>query len=250
VPTNENDLEIGGIAPGRYELDIHTYGSVREERSTIVNLTGDTEFSADSAPSTPTFSGTVQMDSGSLNLSAQAFVLLWNTHSNEVFQSQIDDTGHFDFGPSLFPPGNYSAFVVNGLNSIISSISATGAQVEGQTIHVTTSSLIQLKIMLSTKLSTVNGTARRDGAPFAGAMIVLVPETPENNLPLFRRDQSDSDGTFTLHDVLPGKYKIMAIEDGWDVEWADMALFKSRLDRSPNIEVGANKTYDVTVKVE
>jgi len=28
--------------------------------------------------------------------------------------------------------------------------------------------------------------------------------------------------------VLPGRYKILAIEDGWDVEWADMLLFKSR----------------------
>ncbi len=250
MPTNENALEMGGIAPGKYQLDIHTYGSVQEQHSTIVNLTGDTEFNADSASATPTLSGTVQMESGGLNPAAQAFVLLWNTHSNETLQSQIGDKGQFDFGPSLLLPGNYSVFVVNGLNSIISSLSATGAQVKGQTIQVTTSNPIQLKIVLATNLSTVNGTARRQSAPFAGAMIVLVPENPENNLPLFRRDQSDSDGTFTLHDVLPGKYKILAIEDGWDVEWADMTLFKSRLDHASTIEVAPGKTYDLAAKVE
>jgi hypothetical protein len=34
--------------------------------------------------------------------------------------------------------------------------------------------------------------------------------------------------------VLPGRYKILAIEDGWDVEWADMSLFKTRLERAPS----------------
>jgi len=53
-----------------------------------------------------------------------------------------------------------------------------------------------------------------------------------------------------LHDVRPGRYKILAIEDGWDVEWADMSLFKTRLDRAPSIEVAPNKTYQTTVNVE
>jgi hypothetical protein len=250
IPTNENAFEIGGIAPGRYQLDIHTYGTMREEHSTIVNLTGDADFSADAALAAPTLSGTIQMEKGDLNLDPQALVLLWNTHSNETLTTQIQDKGQFEFGPSLLPPGNYSVFVVNGMNSIISNLSATGAQVDGQTIHVTASSPIQMKVVLSSNLSTINGTARRDGAPFAGAMIVLVPENPEKNLPLFRRDQSDSDGTFTLHDVLPGKYKILAIQDGWDVEWADMGLFKTRLDRASSIEIQSSKTYDETVKVE
>jgi hypothetical protein len=247
---DENTFEIGGIAPGKYLLSIHRTGTVQEERSTIVYLAGNTEFNPDSAAVTSIVGGTVQMDRAALNLPAQAFVLLLNTHSNEILQSQIDDKGQFDLGPSVLQPGNYSVFVISGMNSIISNLSATGAQVEGQTIGVTASNPIRLKIVLASNLSTVNGTARREGAPFAGAMIVLVPQNPENNLPLFRRDQSDSDGTFSLRDVLPGKYKILAIEDGWDVEWADMKLFKTRLDRAPSIEVGPSKTYDVPLKVE
>jgi len=92
-------------------------------------------------------------------------------------------------------PGTYSVFVMNGQNSIISTLSATGAKVVGQSIQVSGSIPISLNVGLSRTLSRVNGTARRNGQPFPGAMIVLVPENPENNLPLFRRDQSDSDGT-------------------------------------------------------
>jgi hypothetical protein len=36
---------------------------------------------------------------------------------------------------------------------------------------------------------------------------------------LFRRDQSDQDGSFSLLNVIPGTYTIVAIEDGWDLDW-------------------------------
>jgi len=36
---------------------------------------------------------------------------------------------------------------------------------------------------------------------------------------LARRDQSDSDGSFSLHDVVPGNYILVAIEDGWELDW-------------------------------
>ena len=51
-------------------------------------------------------------------------------------------------------------------------------------------------------------------------MIVLVPTDPEGNLGEFRRDQTDSDGSFTLLNVIPGDYIIVAIRDGWGLEWA------------------------------
>jgi hypothetical protein len=50
-------------------------------------------------------------------------------------------------------------------------------------------------------------------------MIVLVPKDPALNPAEFRRDQSDSDGSFMLPDVIPGDYTIVAIKDGWDLEW-------------------------------
>jgi hypothetical protein len=246
---DENSREIAGLAPGKYVLNIESYGAVREKHSTVVNVTADMEFEVDAALPAPSIRGVVQKDGG-LNLTPQAFVLLWNPRRNEALEAAIDDKGGFEFTPDLLPPGDYSVFVASGLNSTIGGLSATGAQVEGQTIRVTASNPIQLSIELSKSLSTINGIARRNDEPFVGAMIVLVPQSPERNLPLFRRDQSDSDGTFTLHDVLPGRYKILAIEDGWDVEWADMSLFKARLDRAPSIDVAPNRTYQTTVNVE
>jgi hypothetical protein len=139
---------------------------------------------------------------------------------------------------------------MNGANSIVANLKATGARVTGQTIEITGGKPVQLEIEMSTTLSKINGTTRRDGKPVAGAMILLVPEDSEVNLPKFRRDQSDSDGTFTLIDVLPGRYRVLAIDDGWDLEWANLSLLKKRLDHAQKIEVQPSKTYQITIDVE
>jgi hypothetical protein len=45
---------------------------------------------------------------------------------------------------------------------------------------------------------------------------------------LFRRDQSDLDGTFSLHGVIPGTYTVVAIDNGWDLDWCDFSLSETR----------------------
>jgi hypothetical protein len=66
----------------------------------------------------------------------------------------------------------------------------------------------------------IDGFARKDGKGFSGAMIVLVPKHAANLEALARRDQSDSDGSFSLPNVVPGQYTIVAIEDGWELDWS------------------------------
>jgi hypothetical protein len=57
------------------------------------------------------------------------------------------------------------------------------------------------------------------GQGVAGAMILLVPKNMAALSSLVRRDQSDSDGSFSLRDVVPGQYTVVAIEDGWKLDW-------------------------------
>jgi len=245
----EDHVEIRGVPPGKYALKIDSYGPTPSSRMTFVDLTADLDFDADAASAPPLISGVIRMD-GKVNLRPQAFARLWNSRTHEMLDTQIGQNGELHFDPDFLRPGSYSVFVVNGENSIIASLSAEGAQVVGQSIQITGSKPIRLSIALSSTLSAVNGIARRDGQPFPGAMILLVPENPETNLPLFRRDQSDSDGTFTLRDVLPGRYRIVAIENGWNMEWARPDLLNSRLDHAVSIEVQPSKTYQTSVNVE
>jgi hypothetical protein len=50
-------------------------------------------------------------------------------------------------------------------------------------------------------------------------MVLLVPKDFAVFPALARRDQSDSDGSFALRDVAPGQYTVVAIENGWDLDW-------------------------------
>jgi hypothetical protein len=245
----DDSVEISGVPPGKYALKVDSYVPIPATRMTVVNLTTDMDFDADSASPPSLITGVIRIHDN-LNLRPQAFVRLWNSRTHEILDAQIAQNGEFRFDPDFLGPGSYSVFVVNGENSIISSLSADGAQVVGQSIQITGSKPIRLSIVLSTTLSAIDGIVRRNGQPFLGAMVLLVPENPEINLPLFRRDQSDSDGTFRLRDVLPGRYRILAIEDGWDMEWAKPGLLNSRLDHAETIEVQPNKTYQTSVNVE
>ena len=69
----------------------------------------------------------------------------------------------------------------------------------------------------------VSGFALLPDRPAEGALVLLVPitlGTPGNTLPVLR-DQANTDGSFLLTAVTPGKYILLAIERGWDILWKD-----------------------------
>lgn len=248
VPVGDS-MEIRNVAPGRYVLDIESYDANRETRSRVLDLKGDVEVDPDRASTIAPITGVVRVE-GDANALPSAAVRLWNSRTNEMLDGGIGEKGKLVFNSELITPGRYSVFAMTGENSTIASLSATGARIEGQTIEIAGGKAVELEIVLARGLSKIDGIAQRDGRPFPGAMILLVPENPEVNLPKFRRDESDNDGTFTLRDVLPGRYKVMAVEDGWDWEWGNPALLKKRLEHAQEIEVQPERTYRSVVNVE
>ena len=81
-------------------------------------------------------------------------------------------------------------------------------------------------------------------------MVVLVPQSLEGNVDLFRRDRSDSDGTFSLYQVLPGRYTVVAIENGWDLDWQNPAVLRPYLEHGELIEVTGIRTYKLSVAAQ
>jgi len=76
-------------------------------------------------------------------------------------------------------------------------------------------------------------------------MVVLVPEKPEDHPDLFRRDQSDLDGTFKVSGVVPGNYTLLAIDDGWDLEWSRPEVIARYLQSGQPIRIPAGSTSTV-----
>lgn len=80
-------------------------------------------------------------------------------------------------------------------------------------------------------------------------MVLLLPENSDRN-DLTRRDQSDSDGTFTLPEVVPGRYRVLAIENGHGLAYQDPALIKPYLPLSQVVTVSAGKQPTLKVNVQ
>ncbi|HXF12830.1 MAG TPA: carboxypeptidase-like regulatory domain-containing protein [Terriglobales bacterium] len=242
-------VEILGIPSGKYILEVESSVSTDKVHGRVIELTADSDIDANSAATLPMVSGAVQRDGG-LTIDPQAFVQLWNSRTAEALNTVLTANGEFSFDDEFLVPGTYSIFVVNGESLLVGAISAIGAQAIGQSIQITGSTPVRLTIRAALGLAVINGIARHNGKPIAGAMIILVPENAKSNVPIFRRDQSDSDGSFTLRDILPGKYKILGIENHWDLEWADPAVLNAHSDKAVDVEIRPSMKYEITVETQ
>jgi protocatechuate 3,4-dioxygenase beta subunit len=242
------EFEISGIAPGQFEVTMQSYGKDPKSWAQTVNLAGDSEISVTGNASTGTVSGAIQLDGQALQ--QQAFIQFQSSNSAQSFGAQVSANGEFTVAQSPAKPGIYEVSVFNVPGAIVGSLAATGAKVVGRTVEISGTGPVQLTVTLARRLGVVNGTALRNDKPASGAMVVLVPSNFEKNNSLFRRDQSDSDGTFTLPSVLPGKYTLLAIQNGWDMEWSNPAVLLPFMKEGESIEVPPDGKLQVQVKVQ
>ena len=136
-------------------------------------------------------------------------------------------------------PGNYEVLAGGGTRAYaVVSIKANGSSLSGHLLAVPAGANLSLTFSVVGGAADVNGLAQRAGKGVAGAMIVLVPGNPEANRELFRRDQSDLDGTFVFHSVIPGTYTAIAIESGWDLDWSKPAVISRYVAHGQKLVVG------------
>jgi hypothetical protein len=157
--------------------------------------------------------------------------------------------GTMMFGSPAGIAAAYDVVLVNSEGLAVKSMNALGAKTSGQTVEITGTQDVQLTITIAKTSASIKGVALREGKPAAGVMILLVPADFEHNSSLFRQAQSDSDGTFSLSDVLAGQYTVIAIENGWDLDWADAQVLAPYLASGEKLDVAAERSYDVKVQV-
>jgi 5-hydroxyisourate hydrolase-like protein (transthyretin family) len=247
-------IEISGLAPGHYVIEMSPSTGLGEKTTTRgwykeIDLTSDTEVSASDGPAFAKVGGTVLFEDPS-QVPRDASLQLSNPDTGETFRSDIADKGVFDFNGDEVRPGRYQVAVENANGFFLKRLSATGAKVSGRTIEIGNGGVVRISAMASRGAGRIEGTVIREGEPFAGAMVVLVPQDPANNAPLFRRDQSDSDGTFTLTNVVPGEYTAIALANGWDLEWANPSVLQPYLKLGGTVQVQAEGKLQIKVELQ
>ena len=239
--------EISGITPGHYLLQLHSNAPNRAPTPAVVreiDISGNMELNAGDFPTRVNVTGSLRFDGPAPSEPAR-LVLRRRTFQGPL-QLQVNAKGEISSEQPVQPDTYDIAFPVNGYQ--ISQISVNGAKLKGQSVQIGASD-VRLTVVVAKSSGRLEGIALKDGKPQAGVMVVLVPEDMERPL-LYRRDQSDSDGSFAMSSVTPGRYTLLAIENGWELEWSKPVVLKQYLGSGETVQVALDGKYQVNVKVQ
>ena len=225
-PPGSGTMEIQGVAPGHYSL---LQGD--PQRITELDASGSGSQAVDTAGGVPTVAVDVkaQMADGSALPQPLTLSLMAEASVQKGVASSVAGPGRLRFDSvasgtwTLVARSGNLALAVMGLQTGTGTLAGSRFAVKARPLSLTA--------VLAKGTTRVNGLAYKDGKAMAGAMIVLVPRDPAANWAMFRRDQSDSDGSFALRDVVPGQYTAVAIEDGWELDWARAEVIGRYLSR-------------------
>ena len=244
-----NVYEYTGIAPGHYVIEMPDASSKgRAGWYKEMDLAGTVELDAAENPPLASVTGALSFE-GATRPSGKVYVVLANRASTETFAAEVTPKGTFDFNEMEIRPGTYDVLLNVAQDFQMKGLQAHGARVSGQTLVISGGS-VQLALTATRDLARINGTVLQGDKPYPGAMVLLVPANPASNLTLFRRDQSDSDGTFTWREVLPGTYTAIALENGWDLDWANPATLQLYLQSGTPVEVSGESKLSIKVQLQ
>ncbi len=229
-PVHPGVLEFGGIPPGHYQL-------LQGDPPRISDLEANASEAIDPNAGTlaVTVTGTLRSTT-SAPVPENVNVVLEGTNGQTQGAMQTNaHKGEFRF--DAVPPGVWNLTAAAQGNALpVVAVSSAGIMTAGNQIIVKDRA-VSVIATVSPSLSRVTGFARSGEKGVAGAMIVLVPRQPSAYRALVRRDQSDSDGSFSLRDVPAGQYTVLAIADGWKLDWTDRANLTRFLPRGVSVTV-------------
>ncbi|MDQ2776913.1 MAG: carboxypeptidase-like regulatory domain-containing protein, partial [Acidobacteriota bacterium] len=239
--------EINGIAPGTYRLDrqvLSADGRMATGAEEDLSLSG-------SGPISMAKSNAVVVR-GQLVFNGAApkqnvFLQVIGAGQRMAAVAPVQQAGAFAFQRTL-TPGHYRMALTGDPGIVVRSITVGKDTRAGSAFDISTAPPDPLELAVTVapaSNSSVSGAALRKGQPVAGAMILLVPVGGDEGAPI-GRDQSDSDGTFSIPNVEPGHYALVAIDSGdnddaAELEYRDPAVIKPYLAQAQSLLVPLTK---------
>lgn len=231
-PRTESASEFTEIAPGEYTIEAGD-----PPRKLSIDLANNQQIDMGGGVNEASVSGTLHLASGK-PVKDQLTLVLEPAGSTQAvtLQQSMSSKDHFDFED--VPPGRWTLWAADGNKSLATlAVTVNGKTTAGGDLTIADKP-VYADVTLADELDRVTGLVQKAGKGFPGAMVVLVPENPAALHALVRRDQSDSDGTFNLRDVAPGRYTVIAIEDGWSLDWAKPGIIDRYMKSGISLTIG------------
>jgi len=229
--------ELTGLSPGRYTAIMKNSSSGQLEQSSDLELVHDAqELNASHGEPLGSLKLTLKMP-GEETLPKEYGIALQDARRRFAALKQGDLSGQVSFED--LPPGRYAILVFSSPKpySVVRTSSQSG-EFPGHDVNVTPGAALELTASLAVGIVSVEGAVQKKSKPTAGVMVALVPKDPEAHIELFRRDQSDFDGTFVLRAVIPGSYTIVAVEDAWGFDWLQPGVLARYVQYGQNVIIG------------
>jgi protocatechuate 3,4-dioxygenase beta subunit len=230
----DGTMVTDGVLPGHYDV---TMTLQHPENSSPAGSThfeadltsGDAELTPVDAETEVTVAGKVSSLDGKTLSGGISFR---PTNRGRAYQATLNQAGEFTV---QVRPGDYE--IIGQIPQMyLSRIRSKDAELKDHVLPVRAGGAPKLEILAGKGFGEIDGIVQRGDQPAGGVMVLL---QPEDNRILFRRDQSDSDGTFSLKNIVPGRYRLLAVERGWELEWANQDVLSAFQKRSIPVEVHA-----------
>jgi hypothetical protein len=149
------------------------------------------------------------------------------------------------------PPGRYEVVLQGRPNVYLTGLSAKGADVSGRDVTVPAGEST-LTVHVASGRASLSGIATLGKKPVVGAMVLLVPITIEepDSITFLRQDQTNTDGSFELANVIPGQYILVAIDHGWQINWGDQSTLRRYLTQGMPVELKSSSIVKQNVDAQ
>lgn len=232
-------FEVVGVPTGRYDVSIGGPSVLGTQELGEMNLTRDGQ-DLGSTEGQPSATLKVQLKMAEDEpLPKQYFLALRDSRQKTVTgvggglgaEVTLEAVRPGKYGIVVFPMGQSKRYSVIHLSSGATAL-------PGREVELQPGANLEVTAELATGEERIDGVVQKNGKPLAGVMVALVPDDPEANMDLFRRDQSDFDGTFSLQSVIPGAYTVVAVEDAWGFEWLKAGVLARYVQHGQQVIIG------------
>lgn len=243
-------VELIGVPPGQYQIRLGpSAGSGGSTRYANIDASsGDANLDESALRSLADLSGRVVMlDGSSIPVGLSLALVPEADEENRLF-ARIEGNGNFHIASIL--PGRYEVRFLGDKHLAVTGLEAKGAATAGRLIQVG-STPFSLTAYAAEAKASIYGIAQAGDAPAPGVFVLLVPTDPDAGRDAWVPNQSDSDGSFYFPHVPPGDYALVAIQQGWTLDWARPGVIARYLSKGVRVTVNlASRRIDLKEPVK
>jgi hypothetical protein len=264
---SQGQFDVSGLTPGLYQVRLA--GPGRGGQGTMVDVTANSVRTLDlGAPPSDIARITIHIDG--FSDAAEEFgnrrgggfsVNLIDTETQRGTFSSMSSEGGFISRTEPrnraadrtieVPPGRYEVVLQGRPTIYLIGLTSKGAQTSGRYVTVPAGETT-LTVHVANGRATLSGIATLEGKPEVAAMVLLVPITIEepDSMVFLRQDQTNTDGSFDIENVIPGQYILVAIDRGWQINWGDRSTLRRYLAHGVPIELKPSATMKQNIMAQ